>query len=526
MFKLLNQASGDIPYSFTYPFYYRPHPLATKAADNLQTLIETSNWSHDFTKIGKMFGVLVCKNQKGQLGYLAAVSGDLQDSDTSNILVPSVNQKVDEAHDKISVQLINEKILKLQVEPQFIKLQKLYEKDQHQYKHELSKLKQKQKLAKKDRDLRRSSGEDQKKLNQESINFKKKIKYLKETQKNSLNAIHKKIQKHKAIIISLEEKRKIILKNLQTKKFNSYKFLDANRNSKDLIDIFNNFTPPSGTGDCAAPKLLQYAYKNNFKPICMAEFWWGAPHKSAIRKHKNFYPSCRSKCGPILNHMLKGLKVDDNPMLKNYGANKQVKIIFEDSDIIIIDKPSGLLSVPGKKINDSVQSRFPNYMIIHRLDQETSGLMIMAKNKNAHKIIQMQFIQRSVKKQYLAILNGLVELKEGLIELPLRLDLDNRPKQLVCYDNGKNASTKYHAIKHIGNSTLIKLFPKTGRTHQLRVHCAHQFGLNTPIIGDTLYGCEDKRLYLNAQIITFMHPTSKKEISFESQISFDLISKD
>lgn len=253
----------------------------------------------------------------------------------------------------------------------------------------------------------------------------------------------------------------------------------------------------------------------------MAEFWWGISPNSAIRKHKNFYPSCQSRCKPILRHMLAGVKMDENLLLKNLSESVDLKIVFEDDDLIIVNKPPEFLSVPGKEIKDSVYTRikqkYPSItgpVIVHRLDMSTSGILVLTKTKEANKILQQQFIKRTIKKRYVALLSGKLSEKKGTISLPLRLDLDDRPRQLVDFKNGKTAKTIWTIISENNTHTRIHFYPVTGRTHQLRVHAAHKDGLNLPIIGDDLYGTKQDRLYLHADFIEFIHPTSKNKISF------------
>jgi tRNA pseudouridine32 synthase/23S rRNA pseudouridine746 synthase len=263
------------------------------------------------------------------------------------------------------------------------------------------------------------------------------------------------------------------------------------------------------------------------QPVALAEFWWGISPKSEIRKHGNFYPSCRGKCEPILGHMLQGLTVDDNPMLENPADGKSLPIVFEDKHIIVVNKPSNFLSVPGKTISDSVYTRikeqYPDAtgpLIIHRLDMLTSGILLLAKTKSAHKYIQYQFIHRQIEKTYVALLNGELEKDSGIIDLPLRTDIDDRPRQLVCYDYGKPAQTEFKVLSRENGKTRIQFHPITGRTHQLRVHAAHSLGLNMPIIGDDLYGIKSDRLHLHAASITFRHPKSKEPMTIDVASDF------
>ena len=341
-----------------------------------------------------------------------------------------------------------------------------------------------------------------------------------EVAQNKLNQITDQLE-------ALKEKRRNQSAALQEKLFENYSFLNIDGKEKNLRDIFGGIQAPAGSGECAAPKLLQYAFLHHLNPITMAEFWWGASPKSAIRKHKNFYPACRGKCHPILGHMLEGIETDPNPMLENTALNKEFDIVYEDEVVLIINKPHEFLSVPGKNVTDSVAHRlrkkYPDAtgpLVVHRLDMSTSGLMLVAKNKEVHKYLQYQFIKKIVKKRYVALLEGELKEDKGTIDLPLRVDLDDRPRQLVCYEHGKAARTHWEVIERKDGKTRVHFFPITGRTHQLRVHAAHQLGLNTPILGDDLYGVMEERLHLHAERIEFTHPTTKEKMSFEVAADF------
>jgi tRNA pseudouridine32 synthase/23S rRNA pseudouridine746 synthase len=261
----------------------------------------------------------------------------------------------------------------------------------------------------------------------------------------------------------------------------------------------------------------------------MAEFWWGATSKDEMRQHKQFYPACRGKCQPILSHMLAGIEVEDNILLAESSMIEDPKILFEDEYLMVISKPAGLLSVPGKEIQDSVYIRillkYPMLtgpLIVHRLDMDTSGLMLIAKNIKIYKALQAQFIQRKVKKRYLALLDGLIDYDNGIIELPLIEDYINRPRQMVSFEDGKKSITHFEVIERKDGRTLIHFYPKTGRTHQLRLHAAHHLGLNCPILGDDLYGKKDKRLYLHAAEIEFLHPFSNAILKIVDNANFSI----
>ena len=326
-------------------------------------------------------------------------------------------------------------------------------------------------------------------------------------------------------IAALKQQRKQMSDALQRWIFEQFSMLNALGERRTLTEIFAETTmgiPPSGAGECCAPKLLQYAYDHSLKPLCMGEFWWGESPVGEIRHHRHFYPSCSSKCKPILGHMLKGLNVDADPMLRNWEG--EIETIYEDDWLAVINKPAGLLTTPGRNNMPSVWSimseRWPDAsgpIIVHRLDMATSGLLVLAKNKDIHQQLQQQFEQRTVKKRYCALLDGIPEKKEGEIRLPLIADLNDRPRQKVDFENGKEAHTFYKVVEARDGQALVHFYPITGRTHQLRVHCAHPNGLNIPIVGDELYGTRAQRLYLHAEYLEFTHPVSGKSVCFEKK---------
>lgn len=329
--------------------------------------------------------------------------------------------------------------------------------------------------------------------------------------------------------ISAKGGDKEMSQELQLWLFHQYQLLNAHGEKKDLVAIWQSYytreklrrkfpLPPGGTGDCCAPKLLQYAYQKGLHPVCMAEFWWGAPTKEEVRQHLNYYPACRGKCKPILTWMLQGLDVDPNPELLGF-QHMEIPVVYEDDALLVVNKPSGMLSVPGRIEDYSVEAvmreRYPDSIVAHRLDMGTSGLLIVAKNGESYRILQQQFIRHEVKKKYVALLEHSGE-GSGSICLPMRPDPMNRPRQVVDMNHGKRAATRY---EFIGNR-LVALWPETGRTHQLRIHCAHPDGLANPIVGDELYGTRGQRLCLHAAEIWFRHPVSGSEMHITSEIPF------
>ncbi|MEM0542680.1 pseudouridine synthase [Flavobacterium sp. j3] len=540
LFQAFTTNIGTIPLpdAFTFPFYYEPHELSRIAANKLQNYLETqTDFEHNFgldekqkgLEIGKMFGVLVVQNQNGEIGHLWAFSGKLAESNHHSKFVPTVYDMLDDSgyfkKEEIILNQYNAEIEALEQNHDYLSAIKHLEQTKLQAEKEITAQKEQIKRGKKDRAEKRQTATPKqleqfnKESQDEGIFLKKMTQYWNyklEDAKQNLEQFTNKINQ-------LKEERKEKSAALQQQLFTEYAFLNKNKELKSLAEIFNG-NPPAGSGECAAPKLLHYAFQHDLKPICMAEFWWGKSPKSEVRKHQQFYPACMGKCEPILKHMLKGIETDKNPFEINSANGKELEIVFEDEHMIAVNKPAEFLSVPGKLITDSVQTRiqskYPNAMIVHRLDMSTSGIILLGKNVESYKYLQAQFIKRKVKKRYVALLDGVVPVKEGTIELPLRVDLDNRPTQIVCFEHGKPAKTEWKTIEIRNNQTLVQFYPITGRTHQLRVHAAHHLGLNCPIVGDDLYGTKANRLHLHAESITFKHPFSKEAMTIQVEIDF------
>ncbi len=319
-------------------------------------------------------------------------------------------------------------------------------------------------------------------------------------------------------------KRKQRSQALQKWLFEQFHFLNALGKTASLPDIFGKKTPPSGSGECCAPKLLQYAFLHGYHPLCMAEFWMGRPPKDEIRQEGDFYPACRSRCKPILEWMMQGLEVEVNPLLENYQKTiQQLRVLYEDANIIVVDKPSGMLSVPGKDDLPSLADilKDKGAVMVHRLDMDTSGLMVIARNEAAYHHLQEQFIHHTIHKRYSALLENSMKIgSTGKIDLPICPNPYDRPRQIVNKEYGKRSITRYEIVDNIHGHALVHLWPETGRTHQLRVHMAHPSGLGNPIVGDRLYGHVDKRLMLCADELTFFHPRTGEEKKFQLSLPF------
>ena len=331
---------------------------------------------------------------------------------------------------------------------------------------------------------------------------------------------------------SLKAERKERSIALQDWLFRQYVVLNARGERKTILDIFaeRGLVPPGGTGDCAAPKVLQHAYLNGLKPLAMGEFWYGASPEKEVRRQGCFYPSCTGKCGPLLAFMLQGLDVEPNPLdVDSPASEEDFKVLYEDDCIIVADKPSGMLAVPGRTLKVSLQERLQrlagpgaDIRACHRLDMDTSGLIVFAKDAYSLAALQQQFERHEVEKSYLAKLcPGAPLAKGGRISLPLMLDYDYRPRQMVDFQDGKQAVTDWELMRKLPDGgALVRFTPLTGRTHQLRVHAAHPLGLGRPIAGDRLYGGGSGRLCLHAATLSFTHPRSGESMSFSSEPDF------
>jgi tRNA pseudouridine32 synthase/23S rRNA pseudouridine746 synthase len=536
-----------LPACFTFPFYYEPHPLTKIAAAELQCYLETqTDLHHNFgltedqqgPVIGKMFGVLVVHDNEGRLGYLSAFSGKLAGSNDHPEFVPPVFDMLIEdsffLKEQGIINSINLQIRKIESSDNYKKLIQDLERsnalsiqETADFKKQLKINKAARKKLREEQKGRLSEGaysELEVDLIKQSLRDKHLLNVLLNKWEQVLTGIRSGMQISEAGIEALKNERRERSAALQKQLFEQYEFLNKDGDRKSLQAIFNDTVfgkPPSAAGECATPKLLQYAFLNGYKPLAMAEFWWGASPKSEIRKHKQYYPACTGKCKPILKHMLEGITLEEDPLLKNPGENRELTIVYEDDAFAIVNKPVELRSVPGVNIHDSVYTRLKaawvniEPLMIHRLDMATSGLLVVAKTKDAHKFIQRQFLKRTVNKRYTALLSKVMAPAEGEIALPLRGDLLNRPRQLVCSEFGKKSITKWKVIIANEATTKVHFWPLTGRTHQLRVHAAHEQGLNAPIVGDDLYSTAAERLYLHAAYLEFTHPITKAKLSFE-----------
>ena len=604
---MLHALSTSIPSprQFTYPFCYDVDPLAEAASLELQRYIADADLMSTEKGCGKMFGVLVVEyeDEEGasQRGFLAAYSGLLGGRNDWPYFVPPVfDAQQPDGHFKRTereISAINHEIAAIEHDPEYLQSVEQHEQTKKRLQAEVDAFKAEVDAAKVRRDARRKSGEplseeEQAEMIRESQFMKAELRRRRKAMEQAESTLN---TQHSTLLKSLQRKRKQMSDELQRWLFSAYRMLNAKGEERDLIDIFREYThamPPAGAGDCCAPKLLQYAYLHHLRPVCMAEFWWGESPASEIRHHLHYYPACRSKCLPILTHMLKGLDVASNPLAqKRHTA--EPRVLYADEYIMVVDKPAGMLSVPGKaenvrsefsdSANISVEEYFANLQLptnsqftnsqftigeadnsklktqnskflkaAHRLDMDTSGLLVLARTEEAYVELQRQFASRETVKRYEAVLSGVPTQNSKLktqnssaqpsgcleaISLPLIADINDRPRQRVDMEHGKPALTLYNIVevravdantavayttkKVDKGRTLIHLYPKTGRTHQLRVHCAHPLGLACPILGDPLYGTERAdRMYLHAAELTFRHPVTGETMHFLSPSGF------
>lgn len=563
IFHSIDQAllSGiDIPERMNNPLDYQPHPLCIAVCKELQTyLSEREDWREEIDK-GKMFGVLIVENAQPasgapKIGYLAAYSGQIGGRSDWDDFVPAVFDYLQpdgyfKTHEA-EISGINQSIRKLEANTHMKEAKGLILQLQEERKHTIAAYQEKIKKAKAKRDARREAGslnpEEEAEMVKESQFMKAELRRLKKSlsEKTSLETEY---EAYQADILSLKQLRKTLSDALQQWLFSQFRMQNHEGESKDLLEIFRDaalrdypqatiatsriaalkMVPPAGSGECCEPKLLQYAYSLGYKPLQMAMFWWGESPKEEIRHHLHFYPACNGKCKPILQWMLPASTFE--PAAVDLSLYNKVETLYEDREIAVIHKPEGLLSVPGKdatqpSVHALMRSKYPEAtgpLIVHRLDMSTSGVMMIAKTEFAYHRLQKAFLNHQIQKKYVAIISGKVIPEKGIISLPLMPDYLDRPRQIADHELGKEAITEYEVLEPVDDSHLrIALYPKTGRTHQLRVHCAHQEGLNAPILGDPLYGNEKAaRLHLHAEEITFEHPLTGKKMTITRKADF------
>lgn len=539
---------------------YEPHPLCIQACREVQEMLaRREDWQEEIAR-GKMFGVLIVENVKTDTdvpkwGYLAAYSGQIGGRSDWEDFVPAVFDYLQpdgyfKTHEA-EISHINQSISHLEKDERMKEARTLIRQLQEERKRTIAAYQEKMKEAKAKRDSRREAGNlseaEEAEMIRESQFMKAELRRLKKSLSEK-TALETEFEDYQENILRLKQLRKQLSDALQQWLFSQFRMLNQEGESKDLLEIFRDealkeypqaaiatsriaalkMVPPAGSGECCEPKLLQYAYQHGYKPLQMAMFWWGESPKEEIRHHLQFYPACNGKCKPILHWMLPASTFE--PEAINLSIYDKVETLYEDREIAVIHKPEGLLSVPGKdaaqpSVYALMRRKYPEAtgpLIVHRLDMATSGVLLIAKTEFAYHRLQQAFLNHQIQKKYVAIISGKEIPEKGIISLPLLPDYLNRPRQIVNHEQGKEAITEYEILERIdGSHFRIALYPKTGRTHQLRVHCAHQEGLNAPILGDPLYGNEKAtRLHLHAEEITFEHPLTGKKITIKRKADF------
>lgn len=530
-------AAMELPQRFTCPFCYEPHPLALMAVEQVKRYVASRvDWADEMAA-GKMLGILVAQGGEGHLGYLAAFSGNLVGNVHHDFFVPPVYDLLDPQGEfkrgEAQITAINHEVERLEHSPELAEMKRREAVALQLMSDEIGAFKSLMAQHKQERDTHRQSGnltaDEQEALLNQSRFEKAELRRIRQRHQAILNQVVDETARYRQRIDDLKARRKAMSEALQERIFRLFVVNNARGERRDLVEVFKPLgtLPPAGAGECCAPRLLNYAFNNGLRPLCMAEFWWGASPVGEVRHHGHFYPACRSKCKPILDFMLQGLDVDDNPLEQPVSSDNGIDTVYDDQWLTVLNKPSGMLTVPGKALEDSLYTRYRMVhpeangpIVVHRLDQDTSGLVLFAKDKMTHKALQQQFEAHTIKKQYIAVLDGIVSRDSGIIDLPLRPDVDDRPRQRVDRELGKSAVTRYRVLERRDGHTLIALEPLTGRTHQLRVHCSHPLGLNCPIVGDRLYGTASTRLMLHARSITFIHPASGDSITLDSASPF------
>ena len=531
--------SNALPAQFTFPFCYVPHPLCKAAAAHVMRYVESrGEWTAEL-HAGKMLGVLVVRDAEGQLGFLAAFSGNLAGAVQHSYFVPpvydllqpdgefkrgeaaitAINHEIEQLHNDATLQELRDRLQRACTER---------DAELERYRALMAESKLRRDEA---RQLGQISPEAKQQLIAESQFQKAELKRLRRRWETQINALQQQIDDKLMRIDALKQERKAMSEALQERIFRLFVVRNARGESLDLIEVFNRYygedagvMPPAGAGECCGPRLLQCAYLNALTPLCMAEFWYGNSPVGEVRHHGQFYPACSSKCKPILTFMLQGLDVEPNPL--ETASSAPIKVLYEDDWLMAVDKPAGMLSAPGKLDVESLPQLLmrerpgEQLHVVHRLDMATSGVLLLAKSMEMCTTLQRMFAARQVSKCYVAWLQGNVASDAGTIGLPLRPDFEHRPFQVVDEAQGKEAITRYEVVERRDGLTLVRFYPLTGRTHQLRVHAAHRCGLNAPIVGDPLYGTPGARLMLHAQSLTFTHPVTAHRITITAPAPF------
>lgn len=575
-------APHEVAERFPSPFdELGPHALARRAAEQVQAELRAGfialgipSGMLDGPEGGKMFGVLIVREPGGRIGFLRSFSGMLAGRwDVPGFVPPLFDREARarlEPEGEAVVKALHARAEALRSSPELAALRDALEAQDARHARERAALRARHEARRKQRHARRAEltasgaretakgeasaaldperqgdkaeprpteplGETGKRaalhaLDQESRGDKAEARRMEAAQEEERRALVPKGKRLERRLRALERLRRIVSRAMMKRLHDTYAVPNARGERRPLRALFASGEPPSGAADCAGPKLLAHAFMHGLRPLALAEFWWGVAPLSGGRASGAFYAACRDKCGPLLPYMLEGLPVaPPRPFAPPPSASEGLSILFEDAWLVVVDKPEGLLSVPGREalLTDSLltrlRARYPHAtgpLLVHRLDLDTSGLLVAALDSRAHETLQRQFLHRQVHKRYVAWVQGQVQGERGTIDLPMRVDLDDRPRQIHDAVHGKPAVTEWQVLERRDERTRVALFPHTGRTHQLRVHAAHPLGLGAPIIGDRLYGHPGERLLLHAEALSFLHPATGQRVTFERPAPF------
>lgn len=534
--------SDERPRVFPSPFDdVAPHALAVRCAELVKRDLSTGFIAPGLpTSVlhraegGKMFGVLVVEARDGRVGFLRAVSGQVERAWTLEGYVRGVFDAALRAESEVAAEVVvkglTARVEVARVEPSLLAAREVLRQLEERHAEQRLALKQTHAARKLERKAAREKTGDAAELHAlDQLSRKddwerRNAEARAREERAAAMAVLAPLERRLA---ALERLRRVVSQETMRQIWNSYQLTNFAGETTTLRALFPGGDPPSGAGDCAAPKLLHAARALQLRPLALAEFWWGAPPPGGGRVEGTFFPACREKCGPVLPFLLRGVETSARQTWRPRDVDEdELVVVHRDERFVVLNKPEGLLSTPARDetVTDSllarVQRAHPQAMTVHRLDLDTSGLILVALDEEMYRLLQEQFLSREVQKRYVAVLEGEVARDSGVIELPLRVDLDQRPRQLVDFEHGKAALTRFEVLSRESSRTRVAFFPLTGRTHQLRVHASHQLGLGAPIVGDRLYGTPGPRLMLHAEELRFRHPITGATLELRAAVPF------
>lgn len=518
----LSISTSTRPAMFPSPFdEIGPHLLAQQAASALQQALVINDEAE-----GKVFGVLVVEMADGAFGYLRAFSGKWGSAWHVEGFAPPLF----DVSERAQLEAVSDAVIKplaaqleiLATSPELLEKQRALQALEREQQKQRAELKARLTQNRAQRaTLRAAGGGSSAQADALSRADGALKRGLLQQQVQRWAQLQQAVARLERRVAAARRLLSFVSSKIVREIIALPRVTNAKGESKPVSALFSK-DPPGGVGECAAPKLLAEAYRRGLKPVALAEFWWG-PTQATGRVRGAYVPACKLKCGPLLPFMLEGLEVSSPRRVSSrLPRDAPLRVVYEDRHLRVIEKPEGLLSVSGREPThlDAVETRMPGTWVVHRLDLDTSGLLVLALDALSHVALQQQFSRRAVVKRYVAVVEGVVSQDRGTIDLPLRVDVDDRPRQIHDPLRGKPALTHWQILHRDAWRTRLALYPVTGRTHQLRVHCAHPLGLATPIVGDRLYGHPAPRLLLHCAGLEFTHPVTGAQLTFEASPPF------